>query len=153
MPFCKECMAWAPSSMERCSQCGSPMPNVKPVTVRHAARFFGALFQGEAPDADDEDPRLGWTVEEVLASLTERESAVLRLRYGTDDGRARTLAEVGTAFPHRYLGKMRPLSDSRIQQIEKKALRKLRHPSRARKFAWYIRSRFPAEPEEQEAIE
>ena len=64
----------------------------------------------------------------VMKDLTEREERVLRLRYGLDDGRPRTLEEVGKEFG---------VTRERIRQIEAKALRKLRHPSRAKKFGDY----------------
>ncbi len=66
---------------------------------------------------------------EVLGTLTEREQRVLRLRFGLDDGRARTLEEVGKEFH---------VTRERIRQIEAKALRKLRHPSRSRKLKDYL---------------
>ena len=66
---------------------------------------------------------------EVLGTLTDREQKVLRLRFGMDDGRARTLEEVGNEFN---------VTRERIRQIEAKALRKLRHPSRSRKLKDYL---------------
>ena len=66
---------------------------------------------------------------EVLGTLTEREQKVLRLRFGLDDGRARTLEEVGKEFS---------VTRERIRQIEAKALRKLRHPSRSRKLKEFL---------------
>jgi RNA polymerase primary sigma factor len=66
---------------------------------------------------------------EVLDTLTEREQKVLRLRFGLDDGRARTLEEVGKRFD---------VTRERIRQIEAKALRKLRHPSRSKKLKDYL---------------
>ncbi len=68
-------------------------------------------------------------LQEVLGTLTEREQKVLRLRFGLDDGRARTLEEVGREFN---------VTRERIRQIEAKALRKLRHPSRSRKLKDYL---------------
>ena len=68
-------------------------------------------------------------LEEVLGTLTEREQKVLRLRFGLDDGRARTLEEVGKEFN---------VTRERIRQIEAKALRKLRHPSRSKKLKDYL---------------
>ena len=68
-------------------------------------------------------------LEEVLGTLTEREQKVLRLRFGMSDGRARTLEEVGKEFD---------VTRERIRQIEAKALRKLRHPSRSRKLKDYL---------------
>ena len=66
---------------------------------------------------------------EGLSTLTEREQKVLRLRFGMSDGRARTLEEVGKEFD---------VTRERIRQIEAKALRKLRHPSRSRKLRDYL---------------
>ena len=66
---------------------------------------------------------------EVLLTLTEREQKVLRLRFGLDDGRPRTLEEVGREFK---------VTRERIRQIEAKALRKLRHPSRSKKLKDYL---------------
>ena len=66
---------------------------------------------------------------EVLDTLTDREQKVLRLRFGMNDGRARTLEEVGKEFD---------VTRERIRQIEAKALRKLRHPSRSRKLRDYL---------------
>lgn len=66
---------------------------------------------------------------EVLGTLTEREQKVLKLRFGLEDGRARTLEEVGKVFN---------VTRERIRQIEAKALRKLRHPSRSRKLRDYL---------------
>ena len=68
-------------------------------------------------------------LDEVLDTLTEREQKVLRLRFGMNDGRARTLEEVGKEFD---------VTRERIRQIEAKALRKLRHPSRSRKLRDYL---------------
>jgi RNA polymerase primary sigma factor len=65
----------------------------------------------------------------VLDTLTPREEKVLRLRFGLDDGRARTLEEVGKEFN---------VTRERIRQIEAKALRKLRHPSRSKKLKDYL---------------
>lgn len=66
---------------------------------------------------------------EVLDTLTDREEKVLRLRFGLDDGRARTLEEVGKEFN---------VTRERIRQIEAKALRKLRHPSRSKKLKDFL---------------
>jgi RNA polymerase primary sigma factor len=68
-------------------------------------------------------------VEDVLDSLTQRERRVLQLRFGLDDGRSRTLEEVGREFG---------VTRERIRQIEAKALRKLRHPSRSKKLKDYL---------------
>jgi RNA polymerase primary sigma factor len=68
-------------------------------------------------------------VEEALKLLSNREAMVLRLRYGLYDGRSRTLEEVGREFG---------VTRERIRQIESKALRKLRHPSRSRKLKDFV---------------
>src|SRR5690554_182153 len=68
-------------------------------------------------------------LEEVLHTLTEREEKVLRLRFGLDDGKPRTLEEVGKQFS---------VTRERIRQIEAKALRKLRHPSRSKRLKDYL---------------
>ena len=66
---------------------------------------------------------------DVLSTLTEREKKVLELRFGIKDGRARTLEEVGQSFG---------VTRERIRQIEAKALRKLRHPSRSKKLKDFL---------------
>ena len=66
---------------------------------------------------------------DVLGTLTEREQKVLKLRFGLEDGRARTLEEVGKRFD---------VTRERIRQIEAKALRKLRHPTRSKKLKDYL---------------
>ena len=66
---------------------------------------------------------------DVLSTLTPREEKVLRLRFGLDDGRQRTLEEVGQEFD---------VTRERIRQIEAKALRKLRHPSRSKKLKDFL---------------
>ena len=68
-------------------------------------------------------------LEEVLGTLTEREQKVLTLRFGLEDGRARTLEEVGREFN---------VTRERIRQIEAKALRKLRHPSRSKRLKDFL---------------
>ena len=68
-------------------------------------------------------------LEEVMSTLTPREAKVLKLRFGLDDGKARTLEEVGKEFD---------VTRERIRQIEAKALRKLRHPSRSKKLKDYM---------------
>ena len=104
----------------------------------------------ETPIGDEEDSHLGDFIQdehvavpadaaaftllheqliEVLSTLTDREQKVLRLRFGLDDGRPRTLEEVGKQFN---------VTRERIRQIEAKALRKLRHPSRSRKLKDYL---------------
>ena len=68
-------------------------------------------------------------LEEVMGTLTSREAKVLKLRFGLEDGKARTLEEVGREFM---------VTRERIRQIEAKALRKLRHPSRSKKLRDYM---------------
>ena len=68
-------------------------------------------------------------LDEVLDTLTEREQKVLRLRFGLDDGRTRTLEEVGREFN---------VTRERIRQIEAKALRKLKHPSRSKRLKDFL---------------
>jgi RNA polymerase primary sigma factor len=68
-------------------------------------------------------------IKEVLYTLTPREQRILQLRFGLEDGRSRTLEEVGKEFN---------VTRERIRQIEAKALRKLRHPSRSRKLKDYL---------------
>ena len=68
-------------------------------------------------------------INQVLSTLTEREEQVLRLRFGLEDGRSRTLEEVGKKFN---------VTRERIRQIEAKALRKLRHPNRSNKVRDYL---------------
>ena len=66
---------------------------------------------------------------EVLSTLTDREAKVLKLRFGLEDGRSRTLEEVGKEFN---------VTRERIRQIEAKALRKLRHPSRSKRLKDFL---------------
>ena len=68
-------------------------------------------------------------LEEVMNTLTPREAKVLKLRFGLEDGKTRTLEEVGREFQ---------VTRERIRQIEAKALRKLRHPSRSKKLRDYM---------------
>ncbi|GAJ09859.1 unnamed protein product, partial [marine sediment metagenome] len=68
-------------------------------------------------------------IDEVLSTLTPREQRVLQLRFGLEDGRSRTLEEIGREFK---------LTRERIRQIEAKALKRLRHPSRSRKLKEYL---------------
>ena len=118
--------------------------------VREILKISQEPVSMETPIGEEEDSHLGDFIEddnvpapadaaaftllkeqlvEVLGTLTEREQKVLRLRFGLDDGRARTLEEVGRVFN---------VTRERIRQIEAKALRKLRHPSRSRKLKDYL---------------
>ena len=118
--------------------------------VREILKISQEPVSLEAPSGEEEDSHLGDFIQddnvpvpaeaaaqtllkeqldEVLDTLTEREQKVLRLRFGMNDGRARTLEEVGKEFD---------VTRERIRQIEAKALRKLRHPSRSRKLRDYL---------------
>ena len=80
-------------------------------------------------DENDSFFKLKEQLEEVMNTLTPREAKVLKLRFGLEDGKARTLEEVGREFE---------VTRERIRQIEAKALRKLRHPSRSKKLRDYM---------------
>ena len=114
--------------------------------VREILKMSQEPVSMETPIGEEEDSHLGDFIEddnvpapaeaaaftlldEVLSTLTDREQKVLRLRFGLEDGRARTLEEVGKEFK---------VTRERIRQIEAKALRKLRHPSRSRKLKDYL---------------
>ena len=118
--------------------------------VREILKISQEPVSMETPIGEEEDSHLGDFIEddnvpapaeaaaftllkeqldEVLSTLTDREQKVLRLRFGLEDGRARTLEEVGKEFKG---------TRERIRQIEAKALRKLRHPSRSRKLKDYL---------------
>ena len=118
--------------------------------VREIFKISQEPVSMETPIGEEEDSHLGDFIEddnvpapaeaaaftllkeqldEVLSTLTDREQKVLRLRFGLEDGRARTLEEVGKEFK---------VTRERIRQIEAKALRKLRHPSRSRKLKDYL---------------
>ena len=118
--------------------------------VREILKISQEPVSLETPIGDEEDSHLGDFIkddnvpvpadaaaftllkeqlEEVLSTLTDREQKVLTLRFGLEDGRARTLEEVGKEFN---------VTRERIRQIEAKALRKLRHPSRSRKLKDYL---------------
>lgn len=75
------------------------------------------------------DREMRRALETVIETLTQREKQILRLRFGLDDGNPRTLEEIGRKFN---------VTRERIRQIEAKALRKLRHPSRAKKIRDYL---------------
>ena len=123
---------------------------VSPEKVREIMKIAQDPVSLETPIGEEEDSHLGDFIQddnvpvpaeaaastllkeqlvEVLGTLTDREQKVLRLRFGMDDGRARTLEEVGKEFN---------VTRERIRQIEAKALRKLRHPSRSRKLKDYL---------------
>jgi RNA polymerase primary sigma factor len=123
---------------------------VTPDKVREIMKVSQEPVSLDKPMGEEEDSRLGDFIEDhgaiapaeavshqllkeqveaVLDSLTGRERRVLQLRFGLEDGRARTLEEVGKEFN---------VTRERIRQIEAKALRKLRHPSRSRKLKDYL---------------
>jgi RNA polymerase primary sigma factor len=123
---------------------------VTPEKVREIIKVSQKPVSLETPIGEEEDSHLGDFIEDrsalapaeaaanqllkeqveaVLDSLTGRERRVLQLRFGLEDGRARTLEEVSKEFN---------LTRERIRQIEAKALRKLRHPSRSRKLRDYL---------------
>ncbi len=123
---------------------------IAPEKVREIVKVSQLPISLESPIGDEEDNHLGDFIEdrnalppvdaaskqllkeqigEVLSSLTPREQRVLQLRFGLEDGRSRTLEEVGKEFN---------VTRERIRQIEAKALRKLRHPSRSRKLKDYL---------------
>ena len=106
-----------------------------PVTTLAAPADSGIL-NDYIPDEDASEPAeaasftlLKEQLMEVLSTLTPREEKVLRLRFGLEDGRTRTLEEVGKEFN---------VTRERIRQIEAKALRKLRHPSRSKKLKDFL---------------
>jgi len=134
-----------PTSREIGDKMGMP-----PEKVREIVKVAQLPISLELPMGEEEDSHLGDFIEdrdamppvdaaskqllkeqidEVLSSLTHREQRVLQLRFGLDDGRSRTLEEVGQEFQ---------VTRERIRQIEAKALRKLRHPSRSRKLKDYL---------------
>lgn len=123
---------------------------IPPEKVREILKISQEPVSLEIPIGEEEDSHLGDFIQDdnmpvpseaaafvllreqlvdVLGTLTDREQMVLRLRFGLDDGRARTLEEVGREFK---------VTRERIRQIEAKALRKLRHPSRSRKLKDYL---------------
>jgi RNA polymerase primary sigma factor len=85
--------------------------------------------KAESPEVEADQNELLERIDEVLASLSEREAQVIRLRFGIDDGYARTLDQIGRAFG---------VSRERIRQIEERALNKLRHPVRIRKLRDFL---------------
>ena len=103
--------------------------------VREIQKISQEPVSLETPIGEEEDSHLGDFIQDdnvpvpAEAAASEREQKVLRLRFGMDDGRARALEEVGREFN---------VTRERIRQIEAKALRKLRHPSRSRKLKDYL---------------
>lgn len=106
---------------------------------RRAGLLPSGITQNEAIEAIDraaDNDLLKGKIADVLDTLTPRERKVLELRFGLEDGISRTLEEVGQLVGHKYTGE--PLTKDRIRQIESKALRKLRHPSRSRRLKDYL---------------
>ena len=118
--------------------------------VREIMKIAQKPVSLETPIGEEEDSQLGDFIEDehvetpadmathtllreqlldILETLTPREQSVLRLRFGLDDGRTRTLEEVGVQFD---------VTRERIRQIEAKALRKLRHPSRSKQLKGFL---------------
>jgi RNA polymerase primary sigma factor len=109
-----------------------PLSLEMPVGDEDSSRL-GDFVKDTAVQAPDEVVLHGLLredLEEVMSSLTDREKTVLKLRFGLDDGQPRTLEEVGKVFN---------VTRERIRQIEAKALRKLRHPTRSKKLKEYLR--------------
>lgn len=108
-----------------------PVSLETPVGEEHDSSLGDFIEDQDAPAPTDEAAfqMLREQLGEVLDTLTDREESVLRLRFGLDDGRARTLEEVGQVFG---------VTRERIRQIEAKALRKLRHPSRSKRLKDFL---------------
>jgi RNA polymerase primary sigma factor len=139
-----------PTVDEIANAMSTPEVLITPEKVREIIKVSQEPVSLETPIGEEEDSHLGDFIEDrgalapaeaashqllkeqveaVLDSLTGRERRVLQLRFGLEDGRARTLEEVGKEFN---------VTRERIRQIEAKALRKLRHPSRSRKLKDYL---------------
>ena len=99
------------------------------VRIHHGWRCVRAVRSWHGSVRCNSHTMLREQLSDVLSTLTPREEKVLRLRFGLEDGRSRTLEEVGKEFN---------VTRERIRQIEAKALRKLRHPSRSRKLKDYL---------------
>ncbi len=108
-----------------------PVSLETPIGEEEDSHLGDFIPDSETPAPADEASHalLKEQLDEVLATLTPREAKVLRLRFGLEDGKSRTLEEVGSEFK---------VTRERIRQIEAKALRKLRHPSRSKKLKDYL---------------
>ena len=108
-----------------------PISLETPVGEEDESNLGNFIPDDEAPSPSEQaaDTLLREHIEEVMQTLTPREAKVLKLRFGLEDGRMRTLEEVGREFD---------VTRERIRQIEAKALRKLRHPSRSKKLKEYM---------------
>lgn len=98
-------------------------------TVTPEVKLLGAIFGEKLSKVIKLEDELKAAIEYALSTLTPKEQKVLRLRFGLEDGRSRTLQEVGKEFR---------VTRERIRQIEAKALRKLRHPTRSWKLKDYL---------------
>jgi len=110
-----------------------PISLETPVGEEEDSNIGNFIPDDEAPSPSDQaaDVLLKEQIEDVMETLTPREAKVLRLRFGLEDGRTRTLEEVGKEFM---------VTRERIRQIEAKALRKLRHPSRSKRLKDFMSS-------------
>ncbi len=110
-----------------------PISLETPVGEEDESNLGNFIPDDEAPSPSEQaaDTLLREHIEEVMQTLTPREAKVLKLRFGLEDGRMRTLEEVGKEFD---------VTRERIRQIEAKALRKLRHPSRSKKLKDFMSS-------------
>ena len=108
-----------------------PVSLESPVGEEEDSHLGDFLADDDIPSPSDSAAQtlLKEELNEVLKTLSDREARVLRLRFGLDDGRTRTLEEVGREFK---------VTRERIRQIEAKALRKLRHPSRSKRLRDFI---------------
>ena len=111
-----------------CDSCGNAEGLLAFMQHSHPLHRW-SVFQPQKPDSDFKARPTKDVLAEVLQTLTPREEKVLRLRFGLEDGRSRTLEEVGKEFN---------VTRERIRQIEAKALRKLRHPSRSKKLKDFL---------------
>ena len=125
-------MGLEPHKVQRMIQASyQPLSLEKPVGEEEDSRL-GELIADEVIDSPDEtvgQRLLVERLEQVLDTLTPREARILRLRFGLQGGRSHTLEEVAQVFE---------LTRERIRQIQKEALRRLRHPSRARLLRHYL---------------
>ena len=108
-----------------------PVSLETPIGEENDSHLGDFIKDDDTPSPQDaaSETMLREQLNDIMKTLTPREAKVLRLRFGLDDGKARTLEEVGKTFH---------VTRERIRQIEAKALRKLRHPSRSKKLREYM---------------